>query len=153
MTTRPTLAIIVRALAGSVALAPIPALAQHGHHDEAPASKREEPSRRPAPERPAFDRLVEIAVTERGFEPAAVAVKKGEMVRLVVRRKTDATPARELVLDEFLVWLQLPLNEPAVDTFRAYRAGEFRFSCADGKVTGVLRVDEEEPAAARAPAR
>lgn len=124
-------------------LAAGPAAAQPTRGGHTPPPKRE--SAPPPPrdiEPPKPDRTIEIAVTKTGFQPAAVTVKKGERIRLVVKRVTDETSAREFILDEFLVWQRLPLNQPVTETFITGRAGEFQFRSLDGKVTGHLKVEE-----------
>ena len=45
-------------------------------------------------------RSVEMSVTNKGFDPARIEVKKGEPVHLVVTRKTDGTCAKELVIKD-----------------------------------------------------
>ena len=121
-----------------------PASAQHSHGGHAPTPPQggTTPAPRPSWDPPKPDRTIEIAVTEAGFEPASVTARRGERIRLVVRRRTDQTCAREFILDEFLVWQRLPLNEAVTETFVAGRTGEFRFSCLAGAVSGVLTVVE-----------
>ncbi|HMI89716.1 MAG TPA: hypothetical protein VK509_00055, partial [Polyangiales bacterium] len=43
---------------------------------------------------------VEMEVTEAGFVPANIKVKKGKPVELLITRKTDATCAKDIVIDE-----------------------------------------------------
>lgn len=130
------------ALVCTLALTPVPTRAQHGGH----GAPRSEPPTSPTPaapqpyERPKPDRTVAIAVTTEGFSPDVVTVKRGERVRLVVKRTTDDTCAREFILDEFLVWKRLPLNESVSDEFVTGRTGTFTFKCRDGAVTGTLNV-------------
>ncbi len=122
-----------------------PAAAQHEHGGHAPARPTRGNAPAPPPksqEPPQPDRTIEISVTEAGFEPAAVTVKKGERIRLVVKRRTDDTCVREFILDEFLIWRRLPLNEAVTETFIAGRTGEFRFHCLKGAVSGVFTVVE-----------
>jgi plastocyanin domain-containing protein len=85
---------------------------------------------------------IEMAVTEKGFEPAAVTVKKGEPVTLVITRKTDATCAKEIVIDEHKVNTKLPLNKPVTVTFTPSKSGQLKYGCAMNKmVGGVLTVE------------
>ena len=46
-------------------------------------------------------RTVELTVTEKGFEPTPVKVKKGEPLELVVTRKTDKTCATAIVVKDY----------------------------------------------------
>lgn len=54
---------------------------------------------------------VRVTVTENGFEPAVVTVKKGEAVTLVITRRTEATCATEAVFAETGQNYPLPLNQ------------------------------------------
>ncbi len=135
-TARTVLALLVLAAA-------VPAAAQP-RGDRSPPPKREN-APPPAPrdyQPPQPDRTVEITVTEAGFQPASVTVKVGERIRLVVKRLTEKTAAKEFVLDEFLVWQRLPLNQAVTETFVAGRPGEFAFRSQDGTVSGVFKVEE-----------
>ncbi len=85
-------------------------------------------------------RVVELRVTGRGFEPWRVTLKKDEPVRLVVTRTTDDTCAKELVIPDQRVRVDLPLGKAASVTFTPARAGEIRYSCAMGMMGGVLEV-------------
>jgi plastocyanin domain-containing protein len=85
---------------------------------------------------------VKMTVTENGFEPANVKVKKGEPVTLVITRKTDATCATEIVIDEHKVHTKLPLNETVKVTFTPNKSGKLKYGCAMGKmIGGVLTVE------------
>jgi plastocyanin domain-containing protein len=121
-----------------------PVAAQQPRGERGAPQKRENapppPPRDYEPPKP--DRTVEITVTEAGFQPSSVTVKKGERIRLVVKRLTDKTSAQEFVLDEFLVWQRLPLNQAVTETFVAGRTGEFPFRCQDGTVSGLFKVVE-----------
>jgi len=91
---------------------------------------------------PAAGKTIEMAVTEKGFEPALVKVKKGEPVTLVITRKTDKTCATEIVIDEEKISTKLPLNKPVTVSFTPKKAGEIKYGCAMGKmISGVLKVE------------
>lgn len=87
-------------------------------------------------------RTIEISVTENGFEPTPIKLKKDEPVTLVVTRKTDSTCARKLVLDEGKIAAELPLNKPVEIAFTPKKTGQIKYGCAMGKmVSGVLLVE------------
>jgi plastocyanin domain-containing protein len=86
-------------------------------------------------------RIIDLAVTNRGFVPVSVAVKKGEPVRLVVTRQTDQTCAKEIVISEAGVREKLPLDKPVTIEFTPQKAGEIRYACGMDMVSGVLRVE------------
>jgi len=85
---------------------------------------------------------IQIAVTEAGYEPDPIKVKKGEPLKLVFTRKTDATCAKELVIDEPKIHVKLPLNEPVTVAFTPSKSGELKYGCAMNKmVSGVIVVE------------
>ncbi|HTT69709.1 MAG TPA: cupredoxin domain-containing protein [Anaeromyxobacteraceae bacterium] len=98
-------------------------------------------------------RTVEVLVTANGFSPAELTFTKGERIKLVVRRTTEDTCAKVLVIDEYLVWNELPLNLPFSTVFTVGRAGEFPFTCPSGETRGkiVVKDPEAKPAAQAAP--
>ena len=84
---------------------------------------------------------VQMQVTDKGFEPANVTVKKGEPVTLVITRTTERTCATEIVIDDYGVNTKLPLNKAVTVTFTPKTAGDLKYGCAMGKmVGGVLKV-------------
>jgi plastocyanin domain-containing protein len=85
-------------------------------------------------------RTIDLTVTEKGFEPDKIEVKKGEPVHLVVTRKTDATCAKELVIQDQGVRKELPLNKAVSIDFTPEKSGEVRYACGMGMMGGVLLV-------------
>ena len=85
-------------------------------------------------------RTVDLAVTEKGFEPSKIEVKKGEPVHLVVTRKTDATCAKELVIQDQGIRKELPLNKAVAIDFTPQKSGEIKYACGMGMIGGVLVV-------------
>lgn len=86
-------------------------------------------------------KTVTMTVTSKGFEPAAVEVKKGEPVMLVITRKTDKTCATDIVIDGVGIKQALPLNTPVKVTFTPTKSGDLKYGCAmDKMVGGVLKV-------------
>jgi len=84
---------------------------------------------------------VQMKVTDKGFEPATVTVKKGEPVTLVITRTTDHTCATDIVIDDYGIKTALPLNKAVTVTFTPKKAGDLQYGCAMGKmIGGVLKV-------------
>lgn len=81
-------------------------------------------------------KTIELALTEKGFEPASVMVEKGKPVTLVITRKTEQTCAKEIVIDDPKVRAELPLNKPVKVTFTPKKAGELKYGCAMNKMVG-----------------
>ncbi|MHB8873735.1 MAG: cupredoxin domain-containing protein [Myxococcaceae bacterium] len=87
-------------------------------------------------------RTIEISVTEDGFEPTPIKVKKGEPLKLVVTRKIEATCAKQLILDEAKINVELPLNKAVEVSFSPSKSGEVKYGCSMGKmIAGVLIVE------------
>jgi plastocyanin domain-containing protein len=84
--------------------------------------------------------VIEMAVTSKGFEPAQVAVRAGKPVTLNITRKTDRTCATEIVLKDYGIKKDLPLNQPVSVTFTPTKTGSVRYSCAMNMIGGVLLV-------------
>ncbi len=85
--------------------------------------------------------VVELAVTSEGFVPSQMKVKAGKPVRLVVTRKTDRTCATEIVVKDYGVKKDLPLNQPVTVTFTPKKAGQIRYACAMDMIAGALTVE------------
>lgn len=85
-------------------------------------------------------RNIEMKVTDRGFEPNRIEVKKGEPLHLVVTRKTDATCAKELVIQDQDLRQELPLNTPVAFDFTPNKTGEMTYACGMGMISGTLIV-------------
>jgi plastocyanin domain-containing protein len=83
---------------------------------------------------------VNLAVTDKGFEPDKIEVKKGDPVHLVVTRKTDATCAKELVIRDQGIRKELPLNKAVAIDFTPQKSGEIRYVCGMGMIGGTLIV-------------
>ncbi len=60
---------------------------------------------------PTAQRDFQLAVTDRGFEPAQTVIPRGQAVTLVVTRKTDQTCAKEIVIPRLNQRRALPLNQ------------------------------------------
>src|SRR5687768_6173265 len=87
-------------------------------------------------------RDVEITVTEKGYEPSPIKVKKGEPLRLLITRKTEKTCANEILIHGTDVNVPLPLNKQVEVEFTPKKSGELKYGCAMGMmIAGVLLVE------------
>lgn len=96
-----------------------------------------------APPKPKDPRRIDLSLTEEGWKPKEVKVKKDEDVKLVFTRKTDRTCAKEVILytsDKDKIEKKLPLNEPVEIVTRFRKAGELGFTCHMNMVSGVIHV-------------
>lgn len=88
-------------------------------------------------------RLIEMAVTDNGYEPAKLQVVKGQPLLLRITRKTDNTCATEILIQDSDVNVKLPLNQTVDVAYTPTKSGEIKFGCAmDKMVSGVLVVEE-----------
>lgn len=85
-------------------------------------------------------RVVDMEVTDEGFVPAQVKVKKGEKVRLLITRKTNRTCATEIVIKDYGINAPLPLNEQVTVELTPKGSGEIHYACAMNMIGGVLFV-------------
>ena len=81
-----------------------------------------------------------VDLTERGYEPAGVRLRRGVPARVTFTRKVSATCATEVVLPDYGIRRALPLDEPVTVEFTPEKAGEFTFSCGMGMLRGALIV-------------
>ena len=81
-----------------------------------------------------------IKVTEKGFEPQQVKVKKGVATTLTFVRTTDRTCIKAIDIPaEKVKGFQLPLDKPVTLTITPAKAGVEKFHCTamamgDGKI-------------------
>ena len=87
------------------------------------------------------ERRIEISVTDNGFEPTPIKVKKGEPLKLVVTRKTDRTCAKALVIASRKIRRDLPLNRAVEIRLAAEKPGTLRFACPMDMIAGEIVVD------------
>src|SRR6185436_17130228 len=69
-----------------------------------------------------------VNITQMGYEPASIKLKRGVPARITFFRTTDDTCATEVVFPDYGIRRQLPLNA-AVSISLTPRAGEFAFTC------------------------
>jgi plastocyanin domain-containing protein len=87
---------------------------------------------------------VQLTVTQNGFEPGEVKVKKDRPVALEITRKTDKTCAHHILIDEEevkggqAIKKELPLDETVVVTFTPAKSGEIKYGCAMNKMVGAV---------------
>ena len=125
----------------SVALAAVIGVAAVGRAgDKAPppadkAAAKEKEAKKEA-------RTVEIKVTEKGYEPSPITVKKGEPLRLRITRVTDETCAKDIIIPDNEIELQLPLNKSVDLEFTPKKSGKLKYGCSMGMmIAGVLIVE------------
>lgn len=87
-------------------------------------------------------RTITLTVTEKGYEPSPLTLKKDEPVKLVVTRNTDQTCATEIVMKDYGINTPLPLNTPVEIAFTPSKTGTLTYGCAMGQmISGVFTVE------------
>lgn len=81
-----------------------------------------------------------VKITERGFEPVTLRLRRGAPARITFLRTTNNTCATEIVLRDFGIRKALPLNQPVVITVTPNRKGDFEFTCGMNMMRGKLIV-------------
>lgn len=134
-------------LAAALAIAAAPARSQHAGHDAAHHAEAQARSSAALAAAGIAEgklekgvRTVEMAVTEAGFVPAKIKANKGELLRLVITRKTDRTCATEIVVAGHGIDRKLPLNQPVTVELTPKASGEIRYACGMNHVAGVVFV-------------
>lgn len=80
-----------------------------------------------------------MTVTEKGYEPSKLTVKAGVPVKLLIKRTTNATCAREIVVPAQNLKVDLPLNKEVEVSLAPLAKGEIKFGCAmDLMIAGVV---------------
>lgn len=88
----------------------------------------------------ATKQVVELTVTEKGFEPSAVNVKPQVPVTLKITRKTASTCATQIQIPAKKIKKELPLEKTVTVDLGKLAKGEIRFACGMDMVTGLIIV-------------
>jgi len=81
-----------------------------------------------------------VELNDKGFEPSSLKLKAGIRAKVAFVRKTDEGCAKEVVIKEYGINRELPLNEPITVEFIP-RKGEFSFACGMNMLKGKLIVE------------
>jgi cobalt-zinc-cadmium efflux system membrane fusion protein len=81
-----------------------------------------------------------VIVSEKGFEPARVAVRSGVPARITFVRTSDATCATEVVIPTLNIKRALPLNQPVTVEFTPQKTGDVEFTCGMQMFKGTVVV-------------
>ncbi len=108
------------------------------------SEKMDKPAKEPAADAKAKKGTakLEIAITDKGFEPDKLEVKKGQPVELVFTRTTDKTCIKEVILDTGSAKVQkpLPLNKPVAIKTKFTKAGDLKYVCNMNMFSGTVKV-------------
>jgi plastocyanin domain-containing protein len=83
---------------------------------------------------------VTVALTEKGYQPNSLKLRRGIQAQVTFIRKVSVTCDTEVVIPEYEIKRALPLNEPVLIAFTPNKSGRFNFSCGVGMLHGSLVV-------------
>ena len=89
---------------------------------------------------PAGPKEVRIAVTDMGFQPSAVTIKKGQAAVLVITRETDQTCATEAIFAETGRKYDLPLHQPVRIDLTGVSPGTVHYACGMNMEHGTVTI-------------
>ena len=84
---------------------------------------------------------IAVAVTDKGFEPASVHLKKGSDAVLVITRKVDDTCATDAIFATTGRKYSLPLNTPVRIELPTEAATTIHYACGMGMYSGEIVID------------
>jgi plastocyanin domain-containing protein len=85
-------------------------------------------------------KVINILLTEKGFEPDNVKLRVGQPTKLIFMRKVQRTCATEVLLTDYNIKRDLPLNSPVAIEFTPKKTGTLSFSCGMNMIKGSLIV-------------
>ena len=84
--------------------------------------------------------IIELQVTDKGYEPASIDVKSDRPIVLKITRKTDETCATNIKIPSKNIKKDLPLNQTVTLDLGVLPKGETNYSCSMNMIKGVLNV-------------
>lgn len=83
---------------------------------------------------------ISITLTEKGYDPPSIKLRRDIPARLIFTRKAEATCGTEIEFPDLGIRRQLPLNQPVSIEFTPQKSGEFTFACGMNMLKGKLIV-------------
>ena len=96
--------------------------------------------RKPKTRQPATVQSATVTLTDKGYQPRSLKLRRGVLARVTFIRKIEETCGKAVAIPEYNIRRDLPLNEPVVVEFTPTKAGEFKFTCGMGMLRGTLIV-------------
>jgi plastocyanin domain-containing protein len=90
---------------------------------------------------PAGAKEVRVDVTENGFVPNAVTIRKGDAAVLVITRRTTKTCATEAVFAETGQKYDLPLNQAVRVDLTGVSPGTVHYACGMDMEKGTVKIE------------
>jgi plastocyanin domain-containing protein len=79
-------------------------------------------------------------IVEGGYSPDVISIPKGKTTKLNFLRKDPSSCLEEVVLGDFKIRKQLPLNQRVTIELTPQQAGEFKYSCGMNMYHGKIIV-------------
>ena len=79
-------------------------------------------------------------IVDGGYEPATVVVKVGQLVRLNFLRHDPNSCLEKVLLPDFHIMRELPLNQVTAVEFTPEKPGRYSFTCGMNMFRGVVEV-------------
>ena len=95
---------------------------------------------RPKTRQPGKVQSATITLTDKGYQPTSLKLRRGVLVRVTFIRKIEETCGKAIALPEYDIRRDLPLNESVVVAFTPNKTGEFNFTCGMGMLRRTLIV-------------
>lgn len=87
------------------------------------------------------EEVINIQVTENGFEPSNIKVKAGSHVILQVTRSSDATCATQIQIKDKKIKKDLPLNKQVKVDLGNMKKGDVKFACGMNMFSGQISAE------------
>jgi plastocyanin domain-containing protein len=93
----------------------------------------------------ASEGIQEVTVTvDGGYEPSRIVVEALKPVRLLFDRKDPSSCLEKVLIPDFGIAAELPLNKLTVIEFTPQKTGEYAFSCGMNMFHGAIAVQAAE---------
>ena len=83
---------------------------------------------------------VTVTLTEDGYKPETIRLRRGVPARVTFVRKVEATCGTDLLIPDYQIKRDLPFNEAVVVEFTPNKPGESEFSCGMKMIRGKIVV-------------
>jgi RND family efflux transporter MFP subunit len=82
-----------------------------------------------------------VVVSDKGYEPEKVSLRRGVVARLTFVRTTEKTCGTDVVFPSLGIKRDLPLREPVTIEFTPSKTGEIGFACGMNMLSGTVVVE------------
>lgn len=83
---------------------------------------------------------ITVTLTDKGYQPEKIRLRRGIPARVTFVRKFEATCATEIIIQEYNIRRDLPMNQPVVVEFTPAKSGEIDFTCSMKMVGGKFTI-------------